>query len=331
MKFRLLLSVASGVLIASGTAVWVMACDKDGKSATAAVATANSSTCTAAMAAKCTPAQAAACRAKTTGVSAVTADVHESGCPYAAAMKSGAACPHATSAAAHAACAEKMSATTASAHGACASKAKAATAAHDCCASKTKASAVTAMSVDDDVVFMPAGAGHSCASKGVKATSAGAGHSCASKTSATAGNGYSCGGKGVTAMAGRSHHADCDACADMSDCDGELRSSGAITQVVRLKNGIMYVYTAQEAGKVRAVQAAVAQRNDRLVAMTASGDKAKLCPDCKLMRGAMASGKLTREMVSIEGGCMMLVTSSDKMIVSKLHSMMEHASNHAKI
>jgi hypothetical protein len=303
MKFRLLLSVASGVLIASGTAVWVMACDKDSKSATAAVATASkSATCTAAMAAQCTPAQAAACRAKMSGATAVTADVNAGVCPHAAAMKAaanGATCSHAKAAAAHGSCAGKASAT-------------------------------TAVYSDDDVVFMSAGSGHSCASKGTTAAAAGSGHSCGTSKGVTAG-GYSCGGKGVTSVAGRSHHADCDACADMSDCDGELRNSGALTQVVRLKNGIMYVYTAQEPSKVRAVQSAVSQRNDRLVAMTASGDKAKLCPDCRMMRGAIASGKLTREMVSIEGGCMMLVTSADRTIVTKLHSMVEHASSHAKI
>lgn len=291
MKFRLLLSVATGVLVASGTAVWVMACDKDAKSATAAVATSSkSATCTPAMAAKCTPEQAAACRAK--GASAVTADMASGVCPHAAAMKmakDGATC------------------------GSHASMAK--SAAHGSCAGKTNG-ATAAIHEDDATVIMPAGA--SCGtSKGTKATAAG--------------NGYSCGGKGVTAMAGRSQHANCDACADMSDCDGELRNSGAITQVVKLKNGIMYVYTAQQPGKVRAVQAAVAQRNERLVAMTASGEKAKLCPDCKAMRGAVASGKLNREMVTIEGGCMTLVTSTDRAIVSKLHAMVAHASTHAKI
>jgi hypothetical protein len=39
------------------------------------------------------------------------------------------------------------------------------------------------------------------------------------------------------------------------------------------------------------------------------------------MRGAMASGKLTREMVTIEGGCLTLMTSSDPAIVAKLHGL----------
>lgn len=187
---------------------------------------------------------------------------------------------------------------------------KATASGHASCAGK--ANAVTADYAKDGVVIMPAGSGHACGTKKV-----------------TTAAGYSCGGKNATA--GRAHHADCDACADMSDCDGELKNSGAITQVVKLKNGIMYVYTAQEAGKVRAVQSAVSHRNDRLVAMAASADRAKLCSDCKVMRGAVASGKLTRELVTIEGGSMMLVTSSDRSIVNKLHAMMSHASSHEKI
>jgi hypothetical protein len=151
-------------------------------------------------------------------------------------------------------------------------------------------------------------------------------------TAMAAGSGYSCGGKGMSgATAHNQNHADCDACAGLADCDGQLKASGALTQVVKLKNGLMYVYTVQEPGKVRAIQAAVAQRYHRLQALQAAGDKAKLCPECKTMRGAMASGKLSREMVTIEGGCMALVTSSDRAIVSKLHAMVEPVAGRVKI
>ena len=39
------------------------------------------------------------------------------------------------------------------------------------------------------------------------------------------------------------------------------------------------------------------------------------------MRGAIASGKLTREVVNIEGGCLTLMTSSDPAMVAKIHAM----------
>jgi hypothetical protein len=243
MKQRLLLSVATGVLVAASWAVSAVACED--KATTADAAAAKAKVCTAEMAAKCTPAQAAACKAK--GASAVTASA-SGGCSHdAAAMTASGACPHGASASAK--------------------------------ASRNR------------------------------------------KYDAAVAGGYSCGGRGMSTMADHFSHGDCDACSGMSSCDGELKATGAVTQIVKLKNGIMYVYTAPEPGKVRAVQAAIAQRNDRLTAITAAGDKAKLCRDCRVMRGAMASGKLTREMVTIEGGCLTLMTSSDPAIVAKLHGL----------
>ena len=116
-------------------------------------------------------------------------------------------------------------------------------------------------------------------------------------------------------------HHDCDACSDMVKYDDELRAIGGQTQVVRLKNGVMFVHTANTPSNVRAVQAAMTRRSDRLLALTSAGDKARLCPDCKAMRGAMASGKLTREIVTIEGGCLTLMTSNDRSMVAKLHAL----------
>jgi hypothetical protein len=136
-----------------------------------------------------------------------------------------------------------------------------------------------------------------------------------------AGSGGSCSGRGFTAAIEKYSHGGCDACADMSLCDEELKSASSVAQVVKLKNGVMFVHTASSPSGVRAVQAAMTRRNDRLNAIAASGDRAKLCPDCKAMRGAIASGKLTREMVAIEGGCLTLMTSNDPNMVSRLHAL----------
>jgi hypothetical protein len=130
-----------------------------------------------------------------------------------------------------------------------------------------------------------------------------------------------CSGHGMAAFSDGSSHHDCDACADMAHCDAEVKAAGGQSQVVKLKNGVMYVYTAGSPAQVRAVQAVMSRRSDRLVAMAAAGDRAKLCPECKAMRGAIASGKLNREIVTIEGGCLTLMTSNDPSIVAKLHRM----------
>jgi hypothetical protein len=128
----------------------------------------------------------------------------------------------------------------------------------------------------------------------------------------------------------QSMHIDCDACADMANCSDQLKSQGTQTQVVPLKNGVMFVYTAVTPGAVRAVQAAMVRRTEKLNAITASGDRANLCPDCRTMRGAMASGKMHRETVNIEGGCLTLFTSSDPVMVSKLRAMATAQSNRMK-
>jgi len=80
-------------------------------------------------------------------------------------------------------------------------------------------------------------------------------------------------------------HADCDACHDMASCGAELDAAGAHSQVVSLKNGVIFVYTADTPAQVRAVQAAMVRRTERLNALLTAGDKAKLCDECKLMRG----------------------------------------------
>jgi hypothetical protein len=194
------------------------------------------------------------------------------------------------------------------------------------CASKKNASARTAV--------MASGGGSCSAQKGATtAVTAGAEGHCApgAKTSAmAAGGGAHCGGKGITAAGGGSSHADCDACVDLAHCDTELKTAGAHTQVVPLKNGVMFVYTADRPGQVRAVQSAIARRGNRITSFVSAGDQAHLCGDCKSMRGAMASGKLTREVVNIEGGSLTLMTSDDPAVVAKIHSMMDVKNSRSK-
>jgi len=113
----------------------------------------------------------------------------------------------------------------------------------------------------------------------------------------------------------------CESCAGMSNCEKDLQAVNAVTQVVRLKNGVMYVYTANSPAGVRTVQAALARRGEQWGKLAAAGDRVKLCPPCKVMRGASASGKLSRETVNIEGGCLTLMTSSDPSVVQKLYAM----------
>jgi hypothetical protein len=121
--------------------------------------------------------------------------------------------------------------------------------------------------------------------------------------------------------AAKSSHADCDACADMSLCSDKLDALGAHRQMVRLKNGVMFVYTADSPGAINAVQAAVAQRGARIAQLASMGDKAHLCSECKTLRGAMASGKLNREIVNLEGGSMTLLTSTDPSVIARLHEL----------
>ena len=151
-----------------------------------------------------------------------------------------------------------------------------------------------------------AGSNGACGVKGAKYSTAAAGQ---------------CGGHGMASMAAAGGHADCEACVDMTECNGQLDAAGAHRQAVRLKNGIMYVYTADSPRSVNAVQAAVTRRSERMVHFASAGAKTRLCPECKVMRGAMASGKLNREIVNIEGGALTLITSNDPAVVAKIHAM----------
>ena len=107
----------------------------------------------------------------------------------------------------------------------------------------------------------------------------------------------------------------------MSNCSEALDALGAHRQTVRLKNGVMYIYTADTPRNVSAVQAAVARRGEQMARIASTGEGAHLCTECKAIRGAMASGKLSREIVNITGGSLTLITSSDPKLVAKLHEM----------
>jgi hypothetical protein len=158
--------------------------------------------------------------------------------------------------------------------------------------------------------------GKTSASNAVAAKSA-AGDHCGmgAKTTAMAA-GSSCGAHGSTMAA-----MDCNTCEDWAMCETQVRASGARSQVVALKNGVMIVYTAEGAEHVRAIQSAVARRGESMTKGTKVAKDAKLCGDCRQLRGAMASGKLQREVVNIEKGAMDLLTSNDRAIVQRIHTM----------
>ncbi len=293
MKRRLLPFVATGVLMVASWAIVAMACDheKNTTAQAAAMKGGKGGTCSAAAAAQCTPEQMAQCKAHGMKAGAASTAGATCGAKHSSAMAAGAMCgsKNTSAMAAGANCGAKNTAVTAS-NGGCAGMlgavfASSTGAPSSHCAGKS------------------ATAGSATCSHGTSAMAAGAGCNSHSNTQ--------------TAM----EHGACDACADMSSCEDQLRTIGTQVRAVPLKNGVMFVYTASAQSGVRAVQAAMTRRSDRLTAITASGDKASLCPECKTLRGAVASGKLTREMVNIEGGCLTLMTSNDPAMVAKLKAM----------
>ena len=54
----------------------------------------------------------------------------------------------------------------------------------------------------------------------------------------------SCSGQALTMAMCKESHAGCDACEDMGTFDAELTSASAAVQVVPIKNGVMFVYSA---------------------------------------------------------------------------------------
>jgi hypothetical protein len=90
--------------------------------------------------------------------------------------------------------------------------------------------------------------------------------------------------------------------------------------VMPLRNGVMRVFTATTPAGVRVVQAALALHYERMSGLITAGAAARLCPECRVMRGAAVSGKLAREIIKIDGGCITLTTSPDPAIVMKIHA-----------
>jgi hypothetical protein len=182
------------------------------------------------------------------------------------------------------------------------------------------AASVTAMSADHCAGKISSASAASCRAHASASSAAACKGAAAAAAASAAAMAPHCRGEGLVKVADASVHADCEGCADMARCAQEIAAAGARVQVVPLKNGVMYVYTADNPRNVRAVQAAVAQRTERINAL-ATANNAKLCPDCKQMRGAMASGKLSREVVNIDGGSISLVTSTDPRVVARLYEM----------
>ena len=284
-----------------------------------------------------------ACDQMKSKASATTAQSAEASCSDKAAKTTYHAKMAAHSAKSGAACTAEMMAACAGAKGAKAAKnVTAANSVPDCCAAKGASTTTASVKgsakhpavlagFDDHCAGKSAKntavlAGAGCASHGAKTTAvvAGSGAACGphgTKTSMTAGKAESCGGKGMIWASGQSAHGTgCDACADMNACDQSLRELGAAMQAVPLKNGVMFVYTT-DAAKARLVQRAMSQRKDQMALFASSSNKSQLCGDCRHMRGAAMSGKLIREVVNIEGGCLSLITSSDPAIVAKIHSL----------
>ena len=198
------------------------------------------------------------------------------------------------------------------------------TASADCCASKSTTTAAVAAASKKNA---HAGAA-SCAASGGCAMSAEACKAMMASGACTAEMQAACAAKGAKgtksasadgcsmhAMAG---HADCAVCSDEMACDDDVKATGARAQMVPLRNGTMIVYMLDSGENVRGLQAAVARHNSRVVSAL-QGD-AKLCSACKKLRGALASGKLVREVVNVERGCQLLITSSDRSIVQQVHA-----------
>jgi len=114
---------------------------------------------------------------------------------------------------------------------------------------------------------------------------------------------------------------DCSACEDWVACEQDVRALGARAQLVSLKNGAMIVYTADSPAAVKSLQSVISKRHEKMVGALAGTSGKILCDECKSLRGAMASGKLHREVVNVERGCMTLITSNDKDVVTKIRAM----------
>jgi hypothetical protein len=218
-----------------------------------------------------------------------------------------------------------------------------------CCAQATSAKTATAASstgksaagcsaemaaacANNPAVAAAMGCSNAKGTSAVTANNTGKASGCATHGStATAGYDHCGGAKGAANTAvvaglrcaehqnGVAH--DCNACDDWMQMDKDARSIGARSQVVALKNGAMIVYTADSPAQVKQLQAMIAKRNEHMSSAYAGANDTKLCDDCKQLRGAIASGKLHREVVNVERGVMALVTSNDHAVVQRIRNM----------
>ncbi len=194
---------------------------------------------------------------------------------------------------------------------------------------------VTTMNVVASANGRAAKGGDCCAMKGAakstgSAPATGTSAVVAANTAKSAGADHCADAKSATSMAGMGAKSaahtmaaahDCAACDDWMTCEQDVRAMGAKAQVVPLKNGAMVVYTADSPGDVKVLQSMVAKRHDHMLAALSAGSSQRLCDECKQLRGAIASGKLHREVVNVERGCMTLMTSTDRGIVQKIRAM----------
>lgn len=307
MKSLRLLSVA--LLACACTTSAAVACDnaKSGTTATTA-STASSAKVSGKAAAGCCAAEATALKAAHSGCTA------EMAAQCTPAMR--AACEKNAAVAAAMGCSMKgsTSATTASV----------ASVGKDVCQAR---GAAAVMAADGKCDTKTAAAKHAACARHGSATAAGMEH-CAGAKGTTATTASTAGMPMTAASAGMkcSGHLnavehDCSACEDWAKCEQDVRSLGAKAQVVALKNGAMIVYTSETESGVKALQSMVAKRNEHLVSALSAGSDRKLCDECKHLRGAMASGKLHREVVNVERGCMTLITSNDRGVVQMIRAM----------
>lgn len=112
----------------------------------------------------------------------------------------------------------------------------------------------------------------------------------------------------------------CEACSAWEVCAMELEGADAGMQTMPLRNGVMSVYTAGAPDGMRIVRNALTRYREHMVALVMTGDAVRLCPHCRLMRGAAASGRLAREVIPVEGGGILLMTSPDPAVIAMLRA-----------
>lgn len=129
------------------------------------------------------------------------------------------------------------------------------------------------------------------------------------------GLGLSAGGAGEASVV-----ESCESCSAWEVCAMELEGAGSGMQSMPLRNGVMSVYTSGSPAGMRVVRSALTRYQQHMLALTTTGDAVRLCPACRLMRGAAASGRLTREVIPVEGGGILLMTSPDPAVVAMLRA-----------